>query len=142
MSYVYIVFSPLTLHSINDHPMKKFLILFSTIIAMAACNAQTAGVQNLEQNKLEEKLKEDNVVLIDVRTPGEVASGYIPEADYFININASDFEQKIAELDTTKTYVMYCRSGARSGRAANFMVQKGFKRYTICKGAYWVIKAS
>ena len=107
--------------------MKKFLILFSTVIAMAACNAQTSGVQNLEQNKLEEKLKEDNVVLIDLRTPGEVAAGYIPEASFFININASDFEQKIAELDTTKTYVMYCRSGARSGRAANYMVQHGFK---------------
>ena len=61
-----------------------------------------------------------------MRTSIEVASGYIPESEYFIDINGANFEQKIAELDTTKTYVIYCRSGARSGRAASYMSQNSF----------------
>jgi len=107
--------------------MKSFGILFTCILAFAACSAQDSGVKNLSQADLENKLQEENVVLIDVRTPGEVASGYIPEADFFIDIKGSDFDQKISELDTTKTYVLYCRSGARSGRAASALVKKGFK---------------
>jgi len=97
-----------------------------TVTAFAACNAQSDGVKNLSQQDLDTKLQDESVVLIDVRTSTEVASGYIPEAEYFIDINGANFEQKIAELDTTKTYVIYCRSGARSGRAASYMSRNGF----------------
>ena len=97
-----------------------------TVTAFAACNAQSDGVKNLSQQDLDTKLQDESVVLIDVRTSTEVASGYIPEAEYFIDINGANFEQKIAELDTTKTYVIYCRSGARSGRTASYMSRNGF----------------
>jgi rhodanese-related sulfurtransferase len=106
--------------------MKQLFILMMTVTAFAACNAQDSGVKNLSQADLSTKLQEDNVVLIDVRTPVEVSSGYIPEADLFIDINGADFNQKIAELDTAKTYVVYCRSGGRSGKASAYMVSKGF----------------
>ena len=106
--------------------MKVFGTIFVFVMAIIGCNAQSSGVQNLPQADLQKKLQEDNVVLIDVRTPTEISACYIPEAAHFININDADFETKIAELDTTKTYVMYCRSGARSGRAANFMASNGF----------------
>ena len=108
--------------------MKQLFILFVTITAFAACNAQSDGVKNLSQQDLTAKLQEKNTVLIDVRTSIEVAGGYIPESEYFIDINGANFEQKIAELDTTKTYVIYCRSGARSGRAASYMSQNSFHR--------------
>jgi phage shock protein E len=106
--------------------MKQLFILFMTVTAFAACNAQSDGVKNLSQQDLATKLQDESVVLIDVRTSTEVASGYIPEAEYFIDVNGANFEQKIAELDTTKTYVIYCRSGARSSRAASYMSQNGF----------------
>ena len=106
--------------------MKQLFILFVIVTAFAACNAQSDGVKNLSQQDLTAKLQEKNTVLIDVRTSIEVAGGYIPESEYFIDINGANFEQKIAELDTTKTYVIYCRSGARSGRAASYMSQNSF----------------
>ncbi len=89
--------------------------------------AQTPTVKILGQSDLASKLTEENVLLIDVRTPGEVSDGYIKGAHKFININDADFLPSIDELDKEKTYVMYCRSGGRSGKAANIMVQKGFK---------------
>ena len=114
--------------------MKQLFILFVTITAFAACNAQSEGVKNLSQQDLTAKLQEKNTVLIDVRTSTEVASGYIPEAEYFIDINGANFEQKIAKLDTSKTYVIYCRSGARSGRAASYMSQNGFSEVYNLEG--------
>ncbi len=106
--------------------MKQLFILLTTVLTFAACSAQQGDVKTLKQADLSAKLQEDNVVLIDVRTPGEVTSGYIPEANLFIDINGADFNKKIAELDTTKTYVVYCRSGARSGKASSYMVTNGF----------------
>ena len=114
--------------------MKQLFILFVTITAFAACNAQSDEVRNLSQQDLTAKLQEKNTVLIDVRTSTEVASGYIPEAAYFININGANFEQKIAELDTTKTYIMYCRSGGRSGKAYSYMVKNGFSKVYNLEG--------
>ena len=114
--------------------MKQLFILFVIVTAFAACNAQSDGVKNLSQQDLTAKLKEKNTVLIDVRTSIEVASGYIPEAEYFIDINGANFEQKIAELDTTKTYIMYCRSGGRSGKAYSYMVKNGFSKVYNLEG--------
>lgn len=109
-----------------------FVFLFAT--AIAGCNAQSSSVQNLPQANLKDKLKEENIILIDVRTPSEVSAGYIPEADFFMNVNEADFESKISTLDTTKTYIVYCRSGARSGRAASFMVANGFSNVYNLEG--------
>ncbi|MDC1430784.1 rhodanese-like domain-containing protein [Bacteroidia bacterium] len=114
--------------------MKQLFILFVTITAFAACNAQSDEVRNLSQQDLTAKLQEKNTVLIDVRTSIEVAGGYIPEAEYFIDINGANFEQKIAELDTTKTYIMYCRSGGRSGKAYSYMVKNGFSKVYNLEG--------
>jgi rhodanese-related sulfurtransferase len=83
-------------------------------------------VKNLTQTDLSAKLQEENTVLIDVRTPGEVANGYIPSTALFADISGDNFNKKINELDSTKTYVVYCKSGGRSTKAANYMVQKGF----------------
>ena len=114
--------------------MKLFGIILTFIFTFAGCTAQNNGVKTLEQANLTSKLQEDNVVLIDVRTPLEVASGYIPETHFFLDINQADFDQKISELDTTKIYVLYCRSGARSSRAANQLIAKGFKNVYNLEG--------
>jgi rhodanese-related sulfurtransferase len=59
-------------------------------------------------------------VVLDVRTPEEFNEGHIGNA---ININFYDtnFKEQINNLDKTKTYLIYCRSGARSSKALNLM---------------------
>ncbi|MBR9917885.1 rhodanese-like domain-containing protein [bacterium] len=84
------------------------------------------GLTNINQTQFDSLKTQENVVVLDVRTPGEVQQGYIEGADLFIDINGSNFEQEIAALDTNKTYLVYCRSGARSSRAGNYMVEQGF----------------
>ncbi len=72
-------------------------------------------------------------VLLDVRTPGEFSSGHISGAKN-IDFTSSSFGSKIAALDKSKTYFLYCRSGARSGGACNAMAAEGFKVYNLAGG--------
>ncbi len=64
-------------------------------------------------------------VLLDVRTPMEVRSGALPGA-IAIDIMSSSFASKIAALDRSKTYFVYCRSGNRSAQACQIMHRQGF----------------
>ncbi len=75
----------------------------------------------------------EDVTIIDVRTPEEVAEGKIPGA---INMNIFDpeFVNKIGELDKSKTYAMVCRSGARSGQACMHMMGAGFDKIYNLQG--------
>ncbi len=93
-----------------------------------------AEVVQIDATEFTKMSTDSNTIIIDVRTPGEVASGYIPGTKYFIDINGSSFETQIEALDTNKTYLVYCRSGARSGRAADFMVSNGFKKVYNLQG--------
>jgi phage shock protein E len=67
-----------------------------------------------------------DAVVIDVRTPEEVAQGALAEAT-FIDLQGPDFRGRIAELDRDGTYVLYCRTGNRSGQAAEIMRELGFE---------------
>ncbi len=116
--------------------MKPLFTLFITAIAFVACNAQSGEVESLSQQDLPSMLQDENLILIDVRTSTEIASGYIPEVDHFIDINEANFEQNIAKLDTTKTYVLYCRSGSRSSRAASYMLKNGFSKVYNLEGGF------
>ncbi|MGB0850367.1 MAG: rhodanese-like domain-containing protein [Bacteroidia bacterium] len=60
---------------------------------------QTPSVKTLEQKELAQKIADKKVIVIDVRTPGEVADGYIKGADKFLNVNNASFESEILKLD-------------------------------------------
>nr|WP_152426342.1 rhodanese-like domain-containing protein [Cesiribacter andamanensis] len=75
------------------------------------------------------KLQEENpdAVVLDVRTPGEVRGGKIPGATT-IDIMDRNFANRIETLDKDKPYLVYCRSGNRSGQACSYMAERGFTR--------------
>lgn len=73
-------------------------------------------------NKVKEYLA-NGWSLIDVRTPGEYASGHIEDAT---NIPM----QEVPALTEGK-YLVYCRSGARSGSAAEYLKSKGIEAINI-----------
>lgn len=86
------------------------------------------------------KIQEENpdVVFLDVRTPAEVRHGKIPGS---ANIDIMDrhFAEKVEKLDKGKTYLVYCRSGNRSGQACANMAGKGFQNLYNLKGgiSHW-----
>jgi rhodanese-related sulfurtransferase len=73
-------------------------------------------------------------VILDVRTPQELADGHIENV---INIDfySETFRDMLNNLDKNKTYLIYCRSGARSGTALDIMAELNFREvYNISDG--------
>ena len=74
-----------------------------------------------------------NVVLLDVRTPGEYSSGFI-EGAVNLDFKSADFSQRLDSLDKARTYLLYCAAGARSDKAAAMMREKGFRAVSHLEG--------
>ena len=73
-------------------------------------------------------------VILDVRTPGEFADGHIEKA---VNIDfyAATFRDDVNKLAKDKTYLIYCRSGNRSGQALDIMDELAFQKvYNLSGG--------
>ena len=87
----------------------------------------------MEANKW---LQSDNPpVLLHVRTSEEYSEGHI-EGSKLIDYNDSSFDSEIDKLDKDATYLIYCRSGGRSGKAVHKMIGTGFKDVTNMEGGY------
>ena len=85
-----------------------------------------ANLSPLEAQKLIEQKKDDqNFVILDVRNQQETQAGYIQNS-VNLDFHSSDFEQKLDNLDKSKTYLVYCQSGFRSQKTLQKMKQKDF----------------
>jgi rhodanese-related sulfurtransferase len=68
-----------------------------------------------------ERFRDDpRVVLLDVRTPAEVRQGHVKGAEW-LDFRAPDFREKAARLDRERAYIVFCRSGNRSGQATAYL---------------------
>jgi phage shock protein E len=76
---------------------------------------------------------DSSIQLIDVRRPDEFAAGHI-EGATLIDFESADFDTKIAALDKSAKYAIYCRSGNRSGQALDRMKEAGFTQVTNLDG--------
>jgi phage shock protein E len=65
----------------------------------------------------------DGAVVVDVRSPAEFRQGSRPGS---INIPLDEISSRSSELDKTKTVILCCASGARSGRALGILKGVGF----------------
>lgn len=80
-------------------------------------------------------------IVLDVRTPGEYASGYI-EGAINLDFREADFSKKIDELDKEATYFVYCGSGRRSRGALDLMKELKFKNVYDLEGGISQWRAS
>jgi rhodanese-related sulfurtransferase len=73
----------------------------------------------------------DDLYLVDIRTPAEIAQGAIPGAAY---LPMHLIPLRMRELPRDKDVVLYCRSGARSYHACAFLAQNGFAKVLNLRG--------
>lgn len=98
-------------------------------------------VINLKPSALNKLIHSEEVLLLDVRTPREIAGGKIAgalELDYY----HPDFLQKIANLPKNKPLILYCAVGARSREAAELLTQTSKERIYHLDGGIqaWITK--
>jgi rhodanese-related sulfurtransferase len=88
---------------------------------------------NLGAKEFSEKIAEEGVRILDVRTPDEISKGYI-EGAQFVDFYREDFKIEIDSLNKEFAYAIYCRSGKRSSQAMEIMQEFGFENLYNLEG--------
>ena len=95
------------------------------------------NIKEIDVNELSQQLDTpvDNIRLIDVRTPAEVARGKLSGSE---NIPLHVIPLKIDELSSDEKsdekIIFYCQTGARSAQACAFMTSKGIDNVYNLRG--------
>ena len=98
-------------------------------------NGGGAGVANLGPQEFAEGFRNDpDAVLLDVRTDMEYGMGHIPGAE-LMDIMDPRLMDMIGQLDKSRKYYVYCRSGNRSMQVCRIMQRNGFEHtYNLGRG--------
>jgi rhodanese-related sulfurtransferase len=140
------------------HPA-LILILFSLLVgsslALNACDyitgeavktptsARPQVVKNITPEEANNMLMFSSyfIYIIDVRTPEEYNGGHI-ENTVNVNYNSGNFSDEISRFDKDRTYLIYCRTGARSAGARDIMKELGFQKIYNMDGGItdWIAK--
>ena len=75
---------------------------------------------------------DEGAFLVDVRTPGEFASGHVKGS---VNIPLDNLPHQLAKFKNKKNIVVFCRSGNRSSQAKSILQQNGFAN--VVNGGTW-----
>ena len=125
--------------------LKNFMVLalsVSLVIGAALTSGcvgnETATIKDISPQEaftlIQDNQNNPDFVIIDVRTPDEFAGEHIENATN-INFYSEAFQDMLNNLDKNKTYLVYCRSGGRSGNALNIMAELNFREvYNILGG--------
>ena len=94
-------------------------------------NPENKGVFDISPEELMQK--KGSVTMIDVRREDEYTGelGHIPGAKHLL---LDQLPMRINEVSKEHTTVFVCRSGARSGRATNFAMERGYTSVYNLKG--------
>lgn len=117
--------------------MKKYIfILGCALLSIGTYAQETIGFRVIEPAEYKEQISvEEDVQLIDVRTPEEFAEGHIEGAEN-INFHSEDFLEQFRDMDKDRPLYIYCRSGNRSSKAAEKLLGSGFKEVIDLEGGF------
>lgn len=94
------------------------------IAGYAAENLLNGDVKSCRWYELEDLLKRDDIVLLDIRTADENELGAIPGS---VNICLDELRDNLDKLDKEKEYLVYCQVGQRGYVAARLLQNHGFR---------------
>ncbi|MBQ8204467.1 MAG: rhodanese-like domain-containing protein [Alistipes sp.] len=115
--------------------MKTILYSLLAAMMMIGCDnsVATKGFDSVDATRFAEVIENEQVLIIDTRTPAEFNEGHIPGA-VNIDIDGEEFAAKVAELDKSRPVAVYCRGGRRSKEAAEHMVSCGLEVTELAEG--------
>ena len=107
------------------------LLLFMAFLTFS-CGKSSEDKSSLVSPQELSKVQ-DEIVLIDVRTPQEYEQGHI-ENSVNINIAGDSFKEEVEKLDKSQPVYVYCKVGGRSARAASMLKEMGFEEVYDLEG--------
>jgi phage shock protein E len=104
--------------------VNKWSIVLIVLALVVMFVMRTVGKANPAEVR---ELVKNGAKLLDVRTPQEFAAGHIEGA---LNVPVHELPSRLtaAGPDKSAPVVVYCRSGARSARAAGMLKEAGYTR--------------
>jgi adenylyltransferase/sulfurtransferase len=127
----------------GTHPTVTKLIDYEQFCGITPAAPEPIKVNNateLTSLELKQRLdRGDKLTIVDVREPNELQINRIPGS---LHIPLGDIPKRYNELDPDAELVMQCKSGVRSGKAADFLRSVGFKHVLNLKGGIldWIDK--
>ncbi len=102
--------------------------------ACGSKNSESETTGTLAPKVFAEQIKANpEAIILDVRTPEELASGYI-EGSRNLDFNSDGFKDSLNNLDHSKMYFVYCAAGKRSAKAMEMMNAMGFQHVAALDG--------
>ncbi len=104
--------------------LNRLFLSLTLLLVVVACDSKSvidAPIKNINAEAAKVIVEqEQELVVLDVRTPEEYAAGHIDGA---VNIDIMDeeFPQKVAKLDHDKIYLVHCSGNVENGRAERSM---------------------
>jgi len=125
--------------------MKRCILLI--LMAMLGFSPMMGGnfYRNIKVRQADRIIREHenkgDMTILDVRSQGEFAKGFIKGA---INIDfwSKGFVESISKLDKSRIYLVYCASGVRSSGAMKKMCDLGFEKIYNIKGGMFSWRAA
>ena len=113
--------------------MRKLLFFF---IVIFSCQTENKSFELLSYIDFKNKIELSGVRLIDVRTPMEFSQGNINGSVNVDFNNEEEFLNYFNELDKTEPVFLYCRSGNRSKKSADKLINLGFSKIYDLEGGF------
>ncbi|MEN8124218.1 MAG: rhodanese-like domain-containing protein [Bacteroidota bacterium] len=122
----------------------KITLILILSLGFLSCAQKSNNKNDVETIELKESvvsyispkelnLRNENIQLIDIRTPKEFSGGYLKNAKN-INLYNPNFINEMNKLDKNKELYIYCRSGNRTGSISKKLEDMGFKKIYDLKG--------
>lgn len=120
----------------GDHPTISELIDYEQFCGLTTTeqNDNMASDSDISVLELKERLdKNEDLQIVDVREPHEWDIGNLgPQGARLIPLG--ELANRVGDIDPDREVVVYCRSGARSGRAAEYLRGQGFHHVRNLEG--------
>lgn len=109
--------------------LKKAIVIFCVLLITV-----TGCTKKEKKNSIDEIITKNNYIVVDVRTKEEYDESHVVNS---LNIPYDEIDENI-DLDKTKTILVYCRSGNRSGIAYKSLTALGYE--VVDLGSYASVK--
>jgi len=117
----------------------KLLVL---ALFMSATTGLLAQSTTLSPDDFQKGLSAPHAQLLDVRTAGEYQNAHIKNSLQADWVNFEQFKDRVQYLEKNKPVMIYCASGGRSSKAAEWLRQNGYTNVQELKGGLTSWKAS
>lgn len=107
-----------------------FAILFFSVNAQAQ---EKAKLEEISPVRAKLMVRNDGALMVDVREKDEVAA-LAYDVENIINVPLSELSERMSEIPKDKQLIMVCRSGNRSRKASNILLENGYTNLVNMEG--------